>query len=157
METVSGEVYFSPLNDILAHNSEHNGSDLEWSWLFQRQTTGNPNKMAANLFGFPLGLDRMAINLFKKECHWKTWQRASIGIPNMFGIPVPTVFMGSAGGVVQRKCYSRSDILAVPHLPSNLTQCRQPSPMSNASRMLQMLDLVSLACLAGWWAVRYET
>ena len=28
--------------------------------------------------------------------------------------------------------------------------------MSNASEMLQILDLVSLRHLAGWWAVRYE-
>ena len=29
--------------------------------------------------------------------------------------------------------------------------------MSNASGMLWIIDLVSLAPLAGWWAVRYET
>ena len=34
--------------------------------------------------------------------------------------------------------------------------CQQPSSMSNASSMLQILDLVSLAHLAGWWGVRYK-
>ena len=35
--------------------------------------------------------------------------------------------------------------------------CQQPSAMSNASRMLRMLDLISLAHLAGLRVVRYET
>ena len=44
-------------------------------------------------------LDKMAAILFKTEhcwktdCHWKTEQRATIGIPNASGIPAPTVIM----------------------------------------------------------------
>ena len=34
-------------------------------------------------------LDKIAAILFKTEHHWKTKQRASIGIPNKFSIPAP--------------------------------------------------------------------
>ena len=37
-----------------------------------------------------------------------------------------------------------------------LEDCQQLSSMFNASGMLRILDLVSLARLAGWWAVRYK-
>ena len=37
----------------------------------------------------------MAAILFKTECHWKTKQRATIGILNMFSIPAPNVVLYS--------------------------------------------------------------
>ena len=54
-------------------------------------------KMATILFQFPMVLDKMAAILFNTEhCwktkhHWKTERRATIGIPNPFGIPAPNV------------------------------------------------------------------
>ena len=36
-------------------------------------------------------LSEMAAILFKTEHHWKTEQKAAIGIPNAFSIPGPTV------------------------------------------------------------------
>ena len=36
------------------------------------------------MFGFPMVLDKMVASLLKAECHRKTEQRATIGIPNVF-------------------------------------------------------------------------
>ena len=53
--------------------------------------------MAAILFRIPMVLYKMATILSKAKHHWetkrhwKTKQRATIGIPNAFGIPAPTV------------------------------------------------------------------
>ena len=55
--------------------------------------------MAAILFRFSMVLDKMAAILFimerhrKTEHHWKTGQRATIGILNAFGCPAPTAFV----------------------------------------------------------------
>ena len=57
-------------------------NDLALEWLVIAivivPTTGYPNKKAAILF--------------KTEHHWKTEQRATIGILNVFGIPALTVY-----------------------------------------------------------------
>ena len=52
----------------------------------KNRTIGNPNKMAAIQ-------DNMVAIFFKTDYHWKTKQRATIGIPNMLGIPAPNVLL----------------------------------------------------------------
>ena len=47
--------------------------------------------MVAILLLFSMVLDKMAAILFTAEHHWKTKQRATIGILKAFGIPAPTV------------------------------------------------------------------
>ena len=46
---------------------------------------------ATILLGFPKVLGEMATIFFKTECHWKTEQRATVGIPNVLGITAPNV------------------------------------------------------------------
>ena len=96
------------LEEDYSGNTKHfevgisNDSVLEWLviataiamvLIIPKPNHWKSKKMAAILFGFPMVLYKMATILFKTECHWKnkhhwkTEQRATIGIPDMFRIP----------------------------------------------------------------------